>query len=128
MAAIGGPVESASIAGRTFGVPADADVSIFLGGDSNTVEANGDGATGRILKEVKPFKISGLTLSIDDEKDDHQFLQDIIDGSEFVDISITKPNGDVYSGQGIITGDLETSVKTATAEIEISGPGKLTKQ
>lgn len=128
MAIIGGPVESASIAGRTFGVPADADVSMFLGGDSNTVEANGDGATGRILKEVKPFKISGLTLSIDDEKDDHQFLQDIIDGSEFVDISITKPNGDVYSGQGIITGDLETSVKTATAEIEISGPGKLTKQ
>ena len=77
MAIIGGPVESASIAGRTFGVPADADVSMFLGGDSNTVESNGDGATGRILKEVKPFKISGLTLSIDDEKDDHQFLQDI---------------------------------------------------
>jgi hypothetical protein len=128
MAVIGGPVESVSINGRTFGVPADSDVKIFLGGDSNTVEANGDGATARILKEIKPLKVSGLTVSIDDANDDHQFLQSIIDGFKFVDISITKPNGDVYSGQGMITGDLETSVKTATAELEISGPGKLTKQ
>ena len=128
MAIIGGPCESASIKGRTFGVPADADVKINIGGDSNTVESNGDGATGRILKEIKPFSISGLTLSVDDDKNDHQFLQDIIDGSEFVDVSVTKPNGDVYSGQGIITGDLESSVKTATAEVTIMGPGKLTKQ
>lgn len=128
MAIIGGPLESASIAGRNFGVPADADVTIFLGGDSNTVESNGDGATGRILKEIKPFKISGLTLSIDDANDDHQFLQDIIDGSEFVDVSVTMPNGDVYSGQGILTDDMERSVKTSTIEVTITGPGKLTKQ
>lgn len=128
MAVIGGPVESVSIAGRNFGVPADTDVTIILGGDKNSVEANGDGETGRILKEIVPFKISGLDLSIDDDKDDHQFLQDIVDGFDFVDVSLTMPNGDVYSGQGMITEDIERSIKKATAGVTIMGAGKLNKQ
>ncbi len=128
MAIVGGPIESASIKGRTFGVPQDADVKIMLGGDSNKFEMNGDGKTGRIVKEKKAHKVSGLQLSIDDDRDDHQFLQDIIDGYELVDWSVTKPNGDVYSGQGIITEDAEASVKNATMEVTIEGPGRAQKQ
>ena len=128
MAIIGGPVESATIKGRTFPVPHDADVTMLLGGDKNTVEPNGDGVTARITKEVSTFKISGLTLVIDDDRDDHQFLQDIMDGSEFVDVSVTMPNADVYYGQGIITEEPERSTKSATMDVTISGPGRLTKQ
>jgi hypothetical protein len=128
MAVVGGPVESASINGRTFGVPADADVKILIGGDSNKFEMNGDGKTGRIVKEKKAHKVSGLSLNIDDAKDDHQFLQDIIDGFELVDWSVTKPDGTVYSGQGIITEDAEASIKNATMEVTIEGPGRAQKQ
>ena len=49
MSIVGASVEGISIGGRNFPVAADADVTIDLGGDSNTVEMNGDG-TGRLIK------------------------------------------------------------------------------
>jgi len=128
MAVIGGPIESVSINGRTFAVPQDVDASIVLGGDQNSVEPNGDGATARILKEIVPFKVSGLGVVIDDDAGDHQFLQDIIDGSDFVDVTLTMADGKVYYGKGIIVEEAGRSSKTSSMEISISGPGRMTKQ
>jgi hypothetical protein len=129
MAVIGGPVENVSIAGRTFGVPQDSEVMIVLGGDQNTVEPNGDGATARIIKEKVPFKISSLSVVIDDDRDDHQFIQDVVDGTDFVDIALSMPkSGDVFYGQGIIIDEIPRSVKKATMELTISGQGRLDKQ
>jgi len=128
MAVVGGPAREITIKGRSFGVPHDAEVTIVLGGDNNTVEPNGDGVTARIVKEKSAWKISGATLVIDDSKNDHQFLQDVVDGFEFVDIAVAMSNGDIYYGQGTIVEESERSVKSATMDVTASGPGRMTKQ
>jgi len=127
MSVIAGPVESCSIAGRTFPVAQDSDPSRDLGGFKSTIEMNGDG-TERVIQERKPWKISGLGIQIDDDAEDQEFIQDVIDDGKPVDISITYADGNVYYAQGIVTEDTEKSAKNAIMDITLSGGGKMKKQ
>lgn len=127
MPAIGGSVESVEIRGRTFAVAADADATRDIGGFTNEVMANGNG-TARLIKTRKPWKIDGLSLAIDDIRGDHEFLQEIADGHEFVDMSVTFANGLTYQGSGTVAGDLGTSSQSATGALSLSGEGTLTQQ
>ena len=120
MAFVGGPVQEISINGRTFSVAEDADVTLDLGGFSNEVQMNGNG-TSRVIKTRKPGMLESVTVAIDKDNEDQEFLQDIADGSDLVDVSITFCDGNIYYGQSIITGDLKSSSKNATAEIQFSG-------
>lgn len=124
--ATGGSIESVGIAGRTFSVAADADSDRDLGGFSNEAQPNGDG-TARNIKTRKPWKVGGLALNIDDLAGDQEFLQDVADG-DYVPMDITYVSGAVYSGLGIISGDLTVSSQSTTGVVELSGPQKLTKQ
>lgn len=127
MAAIGGSIESVSIDGRNFSVAADADATRKLGGFENELQVNGD-ATARIVKTRVGWMVSGLTLSIDAARGDHEFLQAISDGLVTVPITITYAGNETYAGDGIVTGELSASSQSATAEVELSGGGTLTKQ
>jgi hypothetical protein len=127
MGAVGGSVESVSIKGRGFAVAADADAGRKLGGFENEKQMNGNG-TSRTVKTRVGWMIGGLTLSVDDDQGDHEFLQEIADGTEDVPISITLASGAVYSGTGTVTGELSGSSQSATVEVELSGGGKLEKQ
>ncbi len=127
MPAIGGSIESVELRGRTFSVAADADATRDIGGFSNEVMSNGDG-TARLIKTRKPWKIDGLSLAIDDIRNDLEFLQEIADGHEFVDISVTFANGLTYQGSGIVAGDLGSSSQSATSALSLSGEGSLTQQ
>jgi len=127
MGAVGGPIESVSINGRSFSVAEDADASVAYGGDNNEIGMNGDG-TGRPIKSKVPWKVSGLVLQINPDNNDHEFLQDIKDKNEFVDYEHTEVDGNVYYASGQIVEDTEKSTKNATGEITFSGPGRLTKQ
>ena len=127
MSAIGGPIESVSIAGREFAVAADADSNRDLGGFTNEVMMNGNG-TGRLIKTRKPWNIDGLSLEVDDSRGDHEFLQDVADGVGFEPISVTYPSGIIYQGSGTITGDFNSSSQNATGAVVLTGPGKLTQQ
>ncbi|MBP7735953.1 MAG: hypothetical protein KA369_08275 [Spirochaetes bacterium] len=122
-----GPVESVSIKGRTFSVAADADVARDLGGAAPKIELNGDD-TGRVIQEKVPWKLAGLSVQIDDDRGDQEFLQDIRDAGEFVDVSATFADGSVYFGQGIVTDKAERASKTGLMDISLEGPGKLKKQ
>ena len=127
MSFVGGPVESINIAGRTFAVAGDADVNVKLGGSENDVQPNGNG-TGRVLKTRIPSSITGLTVAIDPDNGDHEFLQAVADGTDEVPTTITYADGTPYSGAMIITGELSYSTANAVASFDMMGSGKLVKQ
>lgn len=132
MGAIGGSIKNISIKGRPFTVAADADANRDTGGYSNEVQSNGD-LTVRVVKTAKPWSIDGLTLSIDDNRDDMKFLQDISDGKDagddgLYDCTVTEVAGTTHQGRGTITGDLKKSTKNSTCPVTLMGADKLTKQ
>jgi hypothetical protein len=127
MSFTGGPMESVSIAGRNFAGAGDADVNMKLGGFENETQMNGN-FTGRQIKTPVPASLSGMSLSIDPDKDDQEFLQEIADGNEFVPTTITFANGSVYSGTLQVSGELQFASQTATAPLDMTGPGKMVKQ
>ena len=71
--AIGGSIEEITLSGRSFAVAADAEAQRKLGGFENEVLANGNG-TARLIKTRVPLSIDGLTLEVDDDRGDQEYL------------------------------------------------------
>ena len=124
--ATGGSVESVTIDGRKFAVPADSDFARKLGGFENDVEANGDGSA-REVKTRVPWSLSGGAVSIDDTRDDHEFLQNIADSNAFVTVTIAYVSGISYTGEGKMTEALEHKSMNTVMDISFKGRGKLTQ-
>lgn len=124
---VGGSIESVALSGRTFAVAADADSNRDLGGFTNEVQSNGDG-TARQIKTRKPWRIDGLSLSVDDTRGDHEFLQDLANRKSFFPVTVAYASGVIYQGTGQIVDELNLSSQSTTAPVTLSGPGKLTKQ
>lgn len=124
---VGGSIESLTLDGRQFSVPADAEGQRKLGGFENEVQSNGDG-TARLIKTRVPLQIEGITISIDDTRGDHEFLQQLQDRREFFPIAITYASGATYQGRAQLTGDTQASSQNATASVSLHGPGILTRQ
>ena len=127
MTAIGGSLESITMAGREFAVAADAEAQRKLGGFENEVQANGNG-TARIVKTRVPLSLDGLTVQVDDSRGDHEFLQELADANDYFVIALTYASGEVYQGTAQITGELQSSSQATTAAVSLMGPGTLTKQ
>lgn len=127
MTAVGGSIQSVSIDGRLFAVAADADADRFLGGYTNDVQSNGNG-TARLIKERKPFEISGLTLECDNNRGDQEFLQDVADKLDFVVITVKHADRSVFEGKGTISDDFNYSTMNATCEVALKGPDRLNRQ
>lgn len=127
MTAVGGSIESISIDGRNFAVASDAEANRKLGGFENEVAANGDG-TARIIKTLVPWSLDGVTVEIDDDRGDQEFLQGISDANAFVPVSISFASGFTYQGSGMVTGEIQASSQNATAPISLMGPGFMTQQ
>lgn len=127
MTAVGGSIEEISFAGRIFAVAADADAAMKIGGTENEVQPNGNG-TGRIVKTRVVGTVPGLALSIDNDNGDLQFLQERADAKGLEVLSVTYADGSVYQGMVAITGELAYSSANATATVNFSVPGALTKQ
>jgi len=127
MAAVGGSIKGIEIDGRPFAVATDADAKVKLGGKKVAVEANGDG-TVRVLGTVEPWSVSDITITIDNDKADNEFLQDKADAMEIVPCTITYIDGTTYQGKGIVADDHDFSTAKATTSITLMGQGKLTPQ
>jgi hypothetical protein len=127
MAAIGGSIESISIRGRLFPVPADADVNRKVGGFETEIQANGDGSARKIMTRV-PWMLDGITVEIDEDRADHEFLQEIADDPGYVAITITYASGATWQARGTISGELQVSSQNATASFSMGGPGAMTQQ
>ena len=127
MAAVGGSIESITLDGRGFAVAADAEAQRKLGGFENEVQANGDG-TARLIKTRVPLSIDGLTLEIDDDRGDQEFLQELSNRNDFFPVVISYASGNDYQGTAQIVGETQASSQNATAAVSLMGPGVLTKQ
>jgi hypothetical protein len=127
MAAVGGSIESISLSGRLFPVAADAESQRKLGGFENEVQANGDGSA-RIIKTRVPLSIADLTVEIDDDRGDQEYLQELANSTDFFAIAITYANGATYQASATIVGEITASSQNATSGISLAGPGILTKQ
>ena len=125
--AVGGSIESVTLDGREFPIAADAEAQRKLGGFENEVQANGNG-TARIIKTRVPLSLDGLTAEVDDDRGDHEFLQELSDRNDFFPIAITYASGNTYQGTAQLVGEMAASSQNATAAISLMGPGKLTKQ
>ena len=127
MSQVGGSIESVTMDGRNFSVPADAEVQRKLGGFENEIQANGDG-TGRQVKTRTPWSLDGLAVSIDDDNGDQEFLQELSARNAFFPVAITLASGAVYQGSGQIVGEMQFSTQNATAAVNLMGAGSLTPQ
>jgi hypothetical protein len=127
MAAVGGSIESITLAGRNFAVTADAESQRKLGGFEIEVQANGNG-TARMIKTRVPLMLEGITVEIDDDRADQEYLQELTNGNDFFPIVISYASGNDYQGSAQIVGETTASSQNASASISLSGPGVLTKQ
>lgn len=127
MATVGGSIESISIRGRLFAVAADAEANRKLGGFENEVQPNGNG-TARIIKTRVAWVLDSVTVDVNDDRADQEFLQEIADGNDYVPITITLASGVTYQGTGILTGEVQMSTQNSTAQISLGGPDVLTQQ
>lgn len=127
MTAIGGSVEAVSWYGREFAVAADAEGQKDLGGYSKEFRSNGN-ATGRLIMTRKGWALDGLSLSIDADNEDLEFLQGRVDAKGYGEFTATFAGGDTWQGTATLTGELKASTQNATAPVKFEGPGKLTKQ
>lgn len=125
--ATGGSIESVNIGGRLFAVAADADANRKLGGFEVETQPNGNG-TGRKVKTRVSWAVSGLSLELDDDRGDQEYLQGVSDSNGFVPISVTYASGAVYQGNGTVSGELQGSSMNATGSVELSGPGEFKRQ
>jgi hypothetical protein len=125
--AVGGSVESVSIAGRNFPATGDADVQVTLGGYTNAYEANGDG-TARLIKTRVPWMITGLVLEVDHTRGDQEFIQDAANGTSDVPISITYASGVTFQGSGLVVDEINASSQSASMTVALGGSGELTQQ
>ncbi|HKY40788.1 MAG TPA: hypothetical protein VJN18_32860 [Polyangiaceae bacterium] len=122
-----GSIESCNIDGRRFSVAADADADRDLGGFTNEAQPNGDG-TVRYVKTKKAWKVSGVSLSINNTRGDLEFLQQKANQLDPYPISLTFVDGFTYAGVGMLTGDLASKTMTGTADVEFSGEHTLAAQ
>jgi hypothetical protein len=127
MSAIGGSIQSLTIGGRIFTPSADSEAERDLGGYKNEYESNGDGTARKIMTR-KPWELSGLTVNINDDNQDAEFLQSIADSKSDTSITITYASGAVYEGQGSIADDLKTNSMKTVASLTLRGGGVLTQQ
>lgn len=115
-----GPAESVIVAGRTFVCDAGADVEVTLGGYSNEVKPNGDGSV-RVVKTREVGKIEGLSVVVDPDRGDMEFLKEKQDSFDQIPFTLTLCSGVVYSGEGQITERSPYKVKEGTVELKIHG-------
>ena len=127
MPAIGGSIQAVSLRGRLFPVAADADANRNIGGFTVEVQANGDGSARKLLTRT-PWSIGGLSLEIDDDRQDQEFLQEIAATKGWVSCTIELASGDVYMGQGTVSDTIEMSMANVTAPVTLTGPQKLEAQ
>lgn len=123
---VGGSIIEVTVAGRSFAVAADADTNRDLGGYSSEWQPNGNGS-GRDVKTAKGWMLTGVALSIDDTRGDHEFLQNTQNGSD-VPITVTYMSGVTYQGTGNIRGDLQVASQATTATVSFGGGGTLAPQ
>lgn len=115
-----GALESIVINGRRFTCKNDDDCEIELPGFSNETVVHGDGTV--TYKKVRHTgHISGINLLLDNDRDDHEFLQEAQNSLDALDISATEVDGTVYAGSMQLTEELTRSTGENSMPVILQG-------
>lgn len=98
----------------------DANVNIDLGGFTNEATLTGNGEA-HITQRRKVAGFSDCPISIDDDRQDLEYIQGIANDGDPVPVSITLVSGKVYSGALSIVGDVMKAAGDGIATIEMRG-------
>ncbi len=116
-----GDIRQLMIKGRELDVKGeDANVYIDLGGFSDEAGINGNGSM-HITQRRKVAGFSDCPISIDDSRQDLEYIQEIVDAGELVPITITLASGITYSGSLIPIGDVAKATGDGTLTLEMRG-------
>lgn len=117
----GGDIRQFSVKGREFDVAPEASCTFMLSGFATETKVTGNGK-GVNTQTRKIAGIKGMAVSIDPDRDDLEYLQDIQNAGIFVPVNITLASGHVYSGSLAINGDLAGNSGDGKAEMDLLGP------
>lgn len=116
-----GDIRQFMVQGRELDVKGeDANVNIDLGGFSNEAGINGNGSM-HVTQRRKLAGFSDCPISIDDSRQDLEYIQGIINAGELVPVTITLASGITYSGSLIPIGDLAKATGDGTLSLEMRG-------
>jgi hypothetical protein len=104
MAARGGDVRQYLISGREFDPVGGSSPTIILAGFVNENLPTGNGKI-HTLSKRKLGGFDGGVISLDATRKDQEFIQNLINGQEAFNVSVTLSSGKTYSGSGKIEGD-----------------------
>ncbi len=116
-----GDIRQFMVKGRELDVKGeDANVNIDLGGFADEVGINGNGSM-HITQRRKVAGFSDCPVSIDDSRQDLEYIQEIVDAGKLVPITITLASGITYSGSLIPIGDVAKATGDGTLTLEMRG-------
>jgi len=104
MAARGGDVRQYLISGREFDPVGGSSPTIILAGYTNENLPTGNGKIHTLAKRKLGGFDSGV-ISLDATRKDQEFIQNLINGQNPFNVSVTLASGKTYSGSGKIEGD-----------------------
>lgn len=116
----GGDIRQISIKGREFDPAPEGSCTLMLSGYSTETKITGNGR-GVNTQTRKTAGIKGLSVSVDADNEDLEFLQDIQDSGLFVPVNLTLISGHTYSGSLSINGDLAFSSSDGKVEMDLLG-------
>ena len=72
--------------------------------------------------------LEGVNVQIDNGRGDLEYLTAQASLPVYFPVTVTKADGSVYQGLGQITGEYGAQTASATAPVNFSGTGKMTRQ
>ena len=117
----GGDIKQFMLGGREFDIAPEANVTYRLSGYSNESSPTGNGGM-HTTQSRKLGGIDAIPLSVQTDRGDVEFLQQIADAGEPVPCTITLINGDAYSGKLTIQEALDPNTGDGQVEVTIAGP------
>ena len=120
MAKANGALESVVLNGRRFTYDAESEASVDLSEWDNEVKPNSDG-TFRTVKTRHVQKIESLTLEIDVDRGDVDFINEVKAKLAPVPLSATRVDGKMYEGEVMITDSTSLNDNESTMEVTLTG-------
>lgn len=117
----GGDIRQISIKGREMDPAPEGSCTFMVTGFNLETKITGNGR-GVNTQTRKVAGIKGLSLSVDPDGKDQEFLQDVQNSGLFVPVNLTLASGKTYSGQLAVNGDLAASTSDGKVEVDLLGP------
>ena len=119
---LGLSVMHTSVGTREFSVQSDQDINLQIGGYINEIQINGNGTGHDKMKRV-PWMLEGLSVEVNQDKKDQEFLQDLSNSPVPGTWTWEHINGSIYTMLGKPQGDMKFNSNSGYFPLVIAGTG-----